>query len=278
LSTPSGKPPNSIDASAAVSHEAQERAGLKLDEVIRDLERLAASVRWVQREEVAVRRRRLGSLEAERPVPPVSSRSANLRGPLLILIVSIFAVLSALYFWVEGGGPSSKHSTGERMASVESKSITPPPSSSSQENSRTNIAQDYALGTLTTEPPELSQTTDFSTIAMLRRGTPSTHGPLPSIHVRALDPEEIKLLMKQGEKFMAAGDVVTARTVFQRAAEAGDANAAIAVGATYDPTVFAKLGVVGISADTAQARSWYEKAEKLGSPEARRRLDLLANR
>jgi len=84
--------------------------------------------------------------------------------------------------------------------------------------------------------------------------------------------------MKQGEELMAAGDVVTARTVFQRAAEASDANAAIAVGATYDPTVFAKLGVVGITADTAQARSWYEKAEKLGSPEARRRLDLLANR
>jgi len=164
------------------------------------------------------------------------------------------------------------------MASVESKSITPPPNSSSQDDSRINAAQDYALGTLTPEPPELSQTTDTSTMAMLRRDTSSTQAPLPSIHVRTLDPEEIKLLMKQGEELMAAGDVVTARTVFQRAAEASDANAAIAVGATYDPTVFAKLGVVGITADTAQARSWYEKAEKLGSPEARRRLDLLANR
>jgi TPR repeat protein len=163
------------------------------------------------------------------------------------------------------------------MVSVESKSITPPPSSS-QEDSRTNIAQDYALGTLATEPPELSQTTDSSTVAMLRRGTPKTQAPLSSARVRALDPEGIMLLMKQGEEFMAAGDVVTARMVFQRAAEAGYANAAIGVGATYDPTVFAKLGVVGISADTAQARSWYEKAERLGSPEARRRLDLLANR
>jgi len=113
---------------------------------------------------------------------------------------------------------------------------------------------------------------------MLRRGTPNTQAPLSSTHVRELDPEGIKLLMKQGEEFMAAGDVVTARMVFQRAAEAGDANAAIAVGATYDPTVFAKLGVVGISADTAQARSWYERAERLGSPEARRLLDVLANR
>jgi Flp pilus assembly protein TadD len=269
-----------------VSHETHERADVERrridDEIIRDLERLLASVRWVQREEFATRRSHAAQLPPvpERPVPPaMSSRSDNLRGPLLVLIVSIFAVLSALYFWVEGGGPSSKHSTGERMATVESKSITSlPPSSSSQEDSRTNIDQDYALAEVTTEPPELSQRADSSTVAMLRRDSLTTQAPLSGTHVRLLDPEGIKLLMKQGEEFMAAGDVVTARMVFQRAAEAGDANAAIAVGATYDPEFFAKLGVVGISADTAQARSWYEKAGRLGSPEAKRLLDLLANR
>jgi TPR repeat protein len=53
--------------------------------------------------------------------------------------------------------------------------------------------------------------------------------------------------------------VITARIALQRAAEAGDAQAAVALGATYDRTVLAKLGVVGISADIAKARSWYEK-------------------
>jgi hypothetical protein len=95
---------------------------------------------------------------------------------------------------------------------------------------------------------------------------------------RVLDPEEIKLLMKQGEQFIAAGDVVTARTVFQRAAEAGNANAAIALGATYDPNVLARLGVVGVSADLEKAQSWYQKAENLGSSEARGRLDVPADR
>src|SRR5262249_52731257 len=220
MSTPSGKPLNSIDASTAVSHEMHERADVKQrridDEMIRDLERLLASVRWVQREEVATRRRGVGSLDPERPVPPaLSSRFDNLRGLLLILIVSIFAVLSALYFWVEGGGPSSKHSTGEQMVTAESNSITPPPSSPGEEDSRTNITQDYALGTLPTEARELSQTA-APTTAMLPQGTPSTQAPLSSTRVRAVDPEAIKLLMKQGEEFMAAGDVVTARTVFQR--------------------------------------------------------------
>src|SRR3984893_12059422 len=116
------------------------------------------------------------------------------------------------------------------------------------------------------------------TVAMLQPGTPSAQAPLSSPAVRALDAEQIKLLMKQGEKFIAAGDVFTAPTAFQRAAEAGDAKAAVAVGATYDPTVLAKLGVVGISADVAKARSWYQKAEKLGSPDARQRLELLADR
>jgi len=95
---------------------------------------------------------------------------------------------------------------------------------------------------------------------------------------RALDPEEIKLLTKQGEQFAAAGDLVTARILFQRAAEAGDAIAAMALGATYDPNVLAKLGVVGMVADVEKARSWYRKAESFGSPEASRRLNALANR
>ena len=94
--------------------------------------------------------------------------------------------------------------------------------------------------------------------------------------VRVLDPEAIALLVKQGEQFAAAGDIAAARTVFQRAAEAGDAAAAVALGATYDPAVLEKLGVVGISADVEKARSWYQNAENLGSVEATRRLQILA--
>jgi hypothetical protein len=96
---------------------------------------------------------------------------------------------------------------------------------------------------------------------------------------RTVDPEEIKLLLKQGEQFIAAGDLITARTVFQRAADLGDATAAMALGATYDPVVLARLGVVGMSAaDVTKARTWYQMAEKLGSTEATRRLQILANR
>ena len=81
--------------------------------------------------------------------------------------------------------------------------------------------------------------------------------------------------MKKGEQFIAAGDVVTARIAFQRAAEAGDATAALALAATYDPTILAKLGVMGMGADVEQARIWYRMAESYGSTEATQRLQLL---
>jgi TPR repeat protein len=49
------------------------------------------------------------------------------------------------------------------------------------------------------------------------------------------------------------------------------------LGATYDPTVLARMGALGIDADVVKARFWYQKAVSLGSTEANRRLELLAN-
>jgi len=95
---------------------------------------------------------------------------------------------------------------------------------------------------------------------------------------RTLDPAEIDVLVKQGQQFVAAGDFVTARLVFQRAAEAGNAAAALALGASYDPVVLSRLGVRGVDADVAKARAWYQKAKDFGAPDADRRLSTLANR
>ena len=90
--------------------------------------------------------------------------------------------------------------------------------------------------------------------------------------------DDIAMLMKQADQFISAGDVVTARVLFQRAAEAGDARAALALGATFDPALLAKMGVRGIPPDVERARSWYEKARDLGSSEALARLDKLTTR
>jgi TPR repeat protein len=81
--------------------------------------------------------------------------------------------------------------------------------------------------------------------------------------------------VKRGEEFIAVGDFVSARPVFQRAAETGSANAAFMLAGTYDPLVLDRIRAIGVVPDIAKARLWYEKAKSLGSPEAARRLELL---
>ena len=113
---------------------------------------------------------------------------------------------------------------------------------------------------------------------MLQPEDPGIRALSPSRPIRTLDPDEISLLTRQGEQFAEAGDFVSARALFQRAAEANDATAATALGTTYDPTVLARLQAVGVDPDVVKARFWYQKAVSLGSTDAKRRLDLLADR
>jgi outer membrane biosynthesis protein TonB len=111
-----------------------------------------------------------------------------------------------------------------------------------------------------------------------RPAPPQVAERAPQPATRTLDAAEVDVLVKQGQQFVAAGDFVTARLVFQRAAEAGNAAAALALGASYDPVVLSRLGVRGVDADVGKARAWYQKAKEFGAPDADRRLSTLANR
>jgi hypothetical protein len=95
--------------------------------------------------------------------------------------------------------------------------------------------------------------------------------------VRSLEREEIAALYARGEQMITRGEIAGARLVFTRAAEAGDARSALALGATYDPDVLRKLGVLGVVGDAAHAREWYAKASGLGSREAAQRIELMAH-
>ena len=116
-----------------------------------------------------------------------------------------------------------------------------------------------------------------TTTAATSRGRPTTDrvGDYP---VRLLDREEVGLLVKRGEDFLAAGDIAAARLVLQRAAEARDARAALVLGSTYDPILLGRLSIRGIPPDIALARSWYERAKEFGSAEAPQRLEMLVSR
>ena len=71
------------------------------------------------------------------------------------------------------------------------------------------------------------------------------------------------------------GYLAGARAYFRRAAEAGSADAALALGDTYEPAFIENLGARGIKADVLQARTWYERARELGSENAQARLERL---
>ena len=73
------------------------------------------------------------------------------------------------------------------------------------------------------------------------------------------------------------GDIASARVSLKRAAIAGNAQAALELGKTFDRAFLAKWGVLGPAADAAQAREWYDRAIKLGSTEASQHLARLAN-
>jgi hypothetical protein len=90
------------------------------------------------------------------------------------------------------------------------------------------------------------------------------------------DADEVGRLVARGEAFFAQGDVAAARVLLERAAEARDPRAALALGATYDPNVLKNMGVVGIKPDPEQAHIWYERAASYGSDEASKRLTALA--
>jgi hypothetical protein len=287
----------------------EQLADARRDGSIQDLRRLEASLRWILREEAAVRipratqlppvsgippvdaraRRHSGealdnngfrplrSLEPQRMgPPPAMTRRDKLRGPLVILIVSILAAPIGYYIWVGDRGPFSDPPRGPQLASFGRTIDAPPWLPMARDGDGGAVVSSEIFSQRKMSQP--ARSSEDETLAIMQPSATVAPTPPPNKPTRLLDPEEVTLLMKQGEQFIAAGDVITARVVFQRGAEAGDANAAMALGATYDPAVLAKLGVLGMSADVEKARSWYQKAENLGSPEARRRLDVLADR
>jgi hypothetical protein len=108
------------------------------------------------------------------------------------------------------------------------------------------------------------------------RSSPTEPNAIQQTAEPRLTREQVELLIGRSQKLMTEGDFPAARTLLQRAAEARDARAALALGATFDPIMLAILQARGIVPDVSLARYWYQKARELGSDEAEQRLKLLA--
>ena len=83
-----------------------------------------------------------------------------------------------------------------------------------------------------------------------------------------IDDTELTGMIKRGEDLLMSGDIASARLLLRRAADAGNAQAALALGASFDPLVIRRLGAVGMKPDVVQAKQWYQRAADLGSASA----------
>jgi hypothetical protein len=117
--------------------------------------------------------------------------------------------------------------------------------------------------------------------SILRAGPPAVEKrePAPSAPtgqvMSAAEQQRAQRAMKKGDEELDAGNVAAARLLYEYAADAGLAQAAMALAATFDADELAKLGVRGVAPNPKEARRWYERARQLGAADAAQRITRL---
>jgi hypothetical protein len=84
-----------------------------------------------------------------------------------------------------------------------------------------------------------------------------------------------KTLREAGDVRMLQGDIASARLFYKRAADIGDARAALDLGNSFNPAFLESLGVLGMRGDTVVAARWYRLARLLGDLDAEKALKTL---
>jgi hypothetical protein len=74
--------------------------------------------------------------------------------------------------------------------------------------------------------------------------------------------------LARGDSLFVVGDLSSARMLYERAATAGQGQAALRLGETYDPAFLARTRFIGARANAATAAYWYQRARELGTPGA----------
>jgi hypothetical protein len=108
------------------------------------------------------------------------------------------------------------------------------------------------------EAPEAASR--LATAASNQNVDQSAGNPTPSVSA-----DEIRALLVRGDSLIAKGDVASARLFYERAAEAGDGQAALRLAESYDPAFLARAHLSGVRGDLLAAANWYRRAQELGA-------------
>jgi hypothetical protein len=250
------------------------------------------TVRFFGDERALLEARRELALQPEKvPEPPQPDPSDRIVAMTALRICGV-AGAAAVVAWtlvstLDAGSPRHEParaiSTARPVAIAPAKPDSPPAATaarlerSSPESSSDEIGEQPRKEAILGVPAAVVASTVVTETAPAIALDPPKAAEPPGLITRQMDPNELAFLVRRGESFINAGDLAAARLMLQRAAEAGDVHAALALASTFDPNTIVKLGIQGLAADEAMARLWYERAAQFGSPEAPQRLQQLAN-
>ncbi|MGI9301470.1 MAG: protein kinase domain-containing protein [Gammaproteobacteria bacterium] len=153
---------------------------------------------------------------------------------------------------------------------------------SSQTAATVSAADESVPETRSHESPssETVETPPVETVGLVREPkfdaapAPEPDAGEESVNAQTATPG-VKALVDKGHELMQRGDFSGARLAFKRAADWGSAEAARAVGQTYDPVYLAEAVVQGVFTDLREALRWYERAVESGDKAAHERMDKL---
>lgn len=201
-----------------------------------------------------------------------------------VLAASTLAVLAVLFqsdlhgiFAAYAGGPAGA-TLDQAMASANAPAVPQTPRKDPTSVTDTRLASADAQGLPAPSTPSREAiATAYQTALQSQAPAPVEPPPAPPPPARTLDADTLAGLMTRAKSLLGVGDIVAARLLLERAANAQDATAAFMLAQSYDPAVLGTSDARRIAADATAARDWYQKAAALGSAEARQRLAQLQN-
>src|SRR5271168_2629396 len=126
-------------------------------------------------------------------------------------------------------------------------------------------------------PPGWRKSEVAATPAKTLEATSNVASPAPRNQptVPTFSGAEIAGLLARGDWLFATGDVASARLLYERAADAGEARAAVRLGETFDPAYLDGSHLRGLQGDRDMAVLWYRHARDLGATGVASRLKKL---
>ncbi len=131
----------------------------------------------------------------------------------------------------------------------------------------------FALAAVKNEPPKIAPSAGIPAISPVNIASrPPLAREMMPING---DQSAVEQSVQRGDAMLGNYNIFAARMLYEYAAKAGSARAAMKLAETYDASFLNRLKVIGPKPDPALAAEWYGKAAALGDQQAEARLRTL---